>query len=117
MHSPESSSHPGLRDPASQVPRAGKAAVPAQKVLFLARLITHIPDKRQVMTRYYGWYANRVRGTRKKLAENGSGVEPQTVEFATRQDLDHREKQRRWAELLRKYSRSTRSNVPTVPLR
>jgi hypothetical protein len=69
---------------------------------FLARLITHIPDKRQVMTRYYGWYANRVRGTRKKLAENGPDVEPVTVEFATRQDLDHREKQRRWAELLRK---------------
>ncbi len=33
---------------------------------FLARLTTHIPDKGQVMTRYYGWYGNRSRGERKR---------------------------------------------------
>ena len=27
-----------------------------------------IPDKGQVTTRYYGWYANRPRGTRDKAA-------------------------------------------------
>ena len=26
---------------------------------FLARLLTHIPDPGQVMTRYHGWYASR----------------------------------------------------------
>ena len=30
---------------------------------FLARLVTHIPNTHQVMTRYDGWYANRPRGT------------------------------------------------------
>ena len=35
---------------------------------FLARLAAHIPNKRQVMTRYYGWFANRPRGTRRKRA-------------------------------------------------
>ena len=29
---------------------------------FLARVLSHIPDKGQVMQRYYGWYANRPRG-------------------------------------------------------
>ena len=68
---------------------------------FLARLVTHIPDKRQVMTRYYGWYANRVRGTRKKLAgEAAAGEQP--IVFAEREDLTLRESKRRWAELLRR---------------
>ncbi len=68
---------------------------------FLARLVTHIPDKRQVMTRYYGWYANRVRGTRKKLAGEAAVAE-QPIAFAKREDLTLRESKRRWAELLRK---------------
>jgi hypothetical protein len=29
---------------------------------FLARVVSHIPDKGQVLQRYYGWYANRTRG-------------------------------------------------------
>lgn len=68
---------------------------------FLARIVTHIPDKRQVMTRYYGWYANRVRGKRKKLAGENPAAE-QPIAFAKREDLKLREAQRRWAELLRK---------------
>jgi hypothetical protein len=68
---------------------------------FLARLVTHIPDKRQVMTRYYGWYANRVRGTRKKLAGEATAAE-QPITFAKREDLTLTESKRRWAELLRK---------------
>ena len=39
---------------------------------FLARLLTHIPDPGQVMTRYYGWYASRTRGTRARLAHLAS---------------------------------------------
>jgi hypothetical protein len=70
---------------------------------FLARIVTHIPDKRQVMTRYYGWYSNRVRGRRKKLAA-AAAVEAaeQPVAFAKREDLTLRESKRRWAELLRR---------------
>ena len=35
---------------------------------FLARVLVHIPDQGHVMTRYYGWYANRPRGMRDKAA-------------------------------------------------
>jgi hypothetical protein len=66
---------------------------------FLARIVTHIPDKGQVMTRYYGWYANRPRGVRRKLA---AGPEETPIKFAEREDLKLREARRRWAELLRK---------------
>ncbi|MBA3343519.1 MAG: transposase [Gemmatimonadaceae bacterium] len=45
-------------------PTAGTETV--DPLEFLARLVTHIPNKHQVMTRYYGWYANRPRGTRRK---------------------------------------------------
>ena len=38
---------------------------------FLARLLTRIPDPGQVMTRYYGWYASRTRGTRARLSSDG----------------------------------------------
>jgi hypothetical protein len=37
---------------------------------FLARLVTHIPDKRQAMTRYYGWFANRPRGVGSSSSRN-----------------------------------------------
>ena len=36
---------------------------------FPARVLTHIPDKGQVTTRYYGWYANRPRGLRRQICE------------------------------------------------
>ena len=38
---------------------------------FIARVTSHIPDKGQVMIRYYGIYANAHRGKKKK-----AGVEP-----------------------------------------
>jgi hypothetical protein len=72
----------------------------ADPLEFLARLVVHIPDKGQVMTRYYGWYANRPRGVRKKLA--GDSVLEAPVAFAEREELSLREARRRWAELLRK---------------
>jgi hypothetical protein len=68
---------------------------------FLARLVTHIPDRRQVMTRYYGWYANRPRGVRRKLA-TGAQASDAPVVFAEREELSLREARRRWAELIRK---------------
>jgi len=51
------------------------------------------------MTRYYGWYANRPRGTRRK-ATTDAGVAPITV--AEPEALPLREARRRWAELLRR---------------
>jgi hypothetical protein len=47
-------------------PTAGGATV--DPLEFLARVLTHIPDKRQVTQRYYGWYANRPRGVRRRQA-------------------------------------------------
>jgi hypothetical protein len=33
---------------------------------FLARLVTHIPNKGEQLVRYYGYYSNKSRGLRKK---------------------------------------------------
>ncbi len=68
---------------------------------FLARLVTHIPNKHQVMTRYYGWYANRPRGARQKAAAPADGARAPT-EVAERAALPLGEARRRWAELLRR---------------
>jgi hypothetical protein len=64
---------------------------------FLARLTAHIPNKHQVMTRYCGHHANRVRGTRKRreAAREGPAAVAEPVPLALR------EARRRWAELLR----------------
>jgi len=39
---------------------------------FIARITSHIPDKGQVMIRYYGIYANVHRGKKKKTGVNPS---------------------------------------------
>jgi hypothetical protein len=67
---------------------------------FLARVLCHIPDKGQVTTRYYGWYANRPRGTRRREAERAAGGGAAVV-VAPAVPLALREARRRWAELLR----------------
>jgi hypothetical protein len=52
------------RSDKSEGPTAGTES--ADPLEFLARVLTHIPDKGQVTTRYYGWYANRPRGMRRR---------------------------------------------------
>ena len=46
-------------------------------------MVSHIPDKGQVLQRYYGWYANRTRGIRRRTATHGqasaSAVEVEPV--------------------------------------
>ena len=79
-------------------PTAGTETV--DPLEFLARVVTHIPNKHQVMTRYYGWYANRARGTRRRAAEGDGGLTP--VPVAAPEPLPLREARRRWAELLRR---------------
>jgi hypothetical protein len=66
---------------------------------FLARLTSHIPDKGQVLQRYYGWYSSRQRGKRGKA--NGDAVEESLTMVEPEPDA-LREAKRRWAELLRR---------------
>ena len=77
-------------------PTAGAETLDALE--FLARVVSHIPNKGQVLQRYYGWYANRTRGSRRQ-----AGVDAQPAVLAadvvppTPADV-----RRRWAELLRR---------------
>ena len=66
---------------------------------FLARVTAHIPDKHQVLTRYYGWYANRVRGARRLAA--GDGVVAAPIVRAEREEVPLTVARQRWAQLLR----------------
>ena len=61
--------------------------------------MSHIPNKGQDLQRYYGWYASRVRGMRRKATEAGEehpsvcvDPEPEALSQAGRH----------WAELLRR---------------
>ena len=46
----------------------------ADALEFLARVLTHIPDKGQVTTRYHGWYATRPRGIRRQAAAHDAST-------------------------------------------
>ena len=82
-------------------PTAGTETV--DPLEFLARVVTHIPNKHQVMTRYYGWYANRARGIRRQAAAADRASAPIVpVPVAASEPLPLREARRRWAELLRR---------------
>ncbi len=50
-------------------PTAGSETMDALE--FLARVVSHIPTKGQVLQRYYGWYANRTRGIRRRACSPG----------------------------------------------
>ena len=91
-------------------PTAGTETVDA--LAFLARVVVHIPDKGRVTTRYYGWYANRPRGQRRRQAEAAGAHPPVPMVVAPR--LASTEATRRWAALLRQFSKSTRSRVRTA---
>jgi hypothetical protein len=77
-------------------PTAGSETVDALE--FMARVVSHIPDKGQVLQRYYGWYANRTRGVRRRVR----GGEDRPVVYAEPVAVPLREARRRWAELLRR---------------
>ena len=64
---------------------------------FLARLTSHILNKGQVLQRYYGCYASRVRGMRRQ-----EGDEEQPLVTVDPEPEALREAKRRWAELLRR---------------
>src|SRR5271167_243098 len=75
-------------------PTAGTETVDALE--FLARVLTHIPDKGQVTTRYYGWYANRPRGMRRLEAERRAEAAGTTVVVVPPRALAPTEASRRW---------------------
>jgi len=77
-------------------PTAGAETVHALE--FLARVVSHIPNKGQVLQRYYGWYANRTRGIRRK---GGPHEQPPVVEVEAVPPALH-EVRRGWAQLLRR---------------
>ena len=64
---------------------------------FLARVASHIPNKGQVLQRYYGWYASRTRGTRQR-----AGTEEEPTAYTESVPVPLHEARRRWAELLRR---------------
>ena len=84
------------RSDKSEGPTAGTETADALE--FLARVVVHIPDKGQVTTRYYGWYANRPRGMRRRAESAGAAP---AVPMAIAPRLAPTEATRRWAALLR----------------
>ncbi|MBX9856620.1 MAG: transposase [Gemmatimonadaceae bacterium] len=83
------------RSDKSEGPTAGPETV--DPLEFLARVLVHIPDKGQVTTRYYGWYANRPRGMRGTAAPAAADGPPAIVPAPR---LAPSEATRRWAALL-----------------
>jgi len=77
-------------------PTAGAETLDALE--FLARVVSHIPNKGQVLQRYYGWYANRTRGRRRQA---GGEAQPAAV-AADGGPPERAAVHRRWAELLRR---------------
>ena len=93
------------RSDKTEGPTAGSETLDALE--FLGRLVTHIPDRGQVLTRSYGWYANRTRGIRRRAGgrargrAGGADAAP-PVDVAESVPLPLQEARRRWAELLRR---------------
>jgi hypothetical protein len=85
------------RSDKSEGPTAGTET--ADPLEFLARVLVHIPDKGQVTTRYYGWYANRPRGMRRQAKPAGADT---PVPMVVEPKLAPTEATRRWAALLRR---------------
>jgi hypothetical protein len=77
-------------------PTAGAETLDALE--FLARVVSHIPTKGQVLQRYYGWYANRTRGIRRQAGVD----ELPAVVAADGGPPVLADVRRRWAELLRR---------------
>ena len=98
------------RSDTSEGPTAGAETV--DPVEFLARVLVHIPDKGHVTTRYYGWYANRPRGMRRK-AEPTEVAAPPAIVPALR--LSPTEASRRWAALLQQIFAVDPLACPTCP--
>ncbi len=83
------------RSDTSEGPTVGTETLDPLEVL--VRVLVHIPDTGHVTTRYYGWYANRPRGTRRKAAPAAADGPPAIVPAPR---LAPTEATRRWATRL-----------------
>lgn len=63
---------------------------------WLARLTTHIPNKREQMARYYGYYSNKARGMRKKAGRDDD------IPAVMNSELSSRAANKNWARLIQK---------------
>ena len=64
---------------------------------FIFLLVKHIPDKGQVLIRYYGWYSNASRGKRNPKEDKDSSTAQISEDFPSL-----KERKKRWAALIRK---------------
>jgi hypothetical protein len=74
----------------------GKASQRFDALDWLAQLVTHIPNKGELMVRYYGFYSNKLRGLRKK-----AGVDDQ-VTALIESEISTKEFHQNWARLIQK---------------
>ena len=81
-------------------PTAGSETTDALE--FLAKLTSLFPNKGQVLQRYYGHYASRVRGKRRKAGEGDEVYEEPPLVTVEPEPEGLRKAKRRWAELLRR---------------
>ncbi|MGA2262413.1 MAG: hypothetical protein ABSH28_13380 [Acidobacteriota bacterium] len=69
----------------------------------LAALTAHIPDKRQQVVRYCGYYSNKARGQRRLRQQNSAGITPVAASLPEPEHDDYRHHcKRAWARLIRK---------------
>jgi hypothetical protein len=68
---------------------------------FIAEITQHIPDPGMQMVRYYGWYSNKMRGQRAKIAATAT-PDSATIEIED-EDTPYRKLARmRWAALIKR---------------
>ncbi len=63
---------------------------------WLARLVTHIPNRYEQTVRYYGWYSNKSRGMRKKAETDDA------IPAVMSNDISSKESRQNWARLIQK---------------
>ncbi|MDY6905465.1 MAG: transposase [Thermodesulfobacteriota bacterium] len=63
---------------------------------WLAQLTTHIPNRREHMARYYGYYSNKSRGQRKKADQDDE------IASIIESDLPNKTFRKSWARLIQK---------------
>ena len=63
---------------------------------WLVLLTTHIPNKKEQMLRYYGYYSNKSRGLRKK-----AGTDDQ-IPVLIDSDISRKDFRQNWARLIQK---------------
>ncbi len=72
---------------------------------FIAAITQHIPDKSFQLVRYYGWYSNKMRGQRKKRAEEEKEAEDLEEGVEVIDVSEHQPRRipsKKWRDLIKK---------------